>query len=80
MCIQQLERRILLNDKNKTTIEEDNYGTVEWKCDACSKIKEYTPDESENAEVPRPNTNPEDLDYYVPCPFCKKGQNVTPDF
>lgn len=65
--------------KNNTTIEE-HYGTVEWKCDTCGKIKEYTPDESENAEVPRPNTDPEDLDYYVPCTFCKKGQMLPPTF
>ena len=69
-----------MTTKNKTIIAEKDYGTVEWKCDSCGKIKKYTPDESENAEVPRPNTNPEDLDYYVPCPFCKKGQMLPPTF
>lgn len=62
------------NNTLETIVKQANT----WKCDSCGKIKEYTHDESEKAEIPRPDTNPEALEYYVPCPFCKKGQMLPP--
>lgn len=66
--------------KNKTVIidENDLYEPVEWKCDSCNKIKAYTDEELETAELPKPSTKPEDWNYYIPCPFCKKGSMLPP--
>jgi hypothetical protein len=60
------------------TMDEELFDPVEWKCDSCGKIKEYTDKELEKAECPRPGTKPEDWDWHVPCPFCKKGSLFPP--
>jgi rubredoxin len=66
--------------KTKTTIASDEFddAPIEWICDTCGKIKEYTDTEIEKAEGPKPGTKPEDWDYHIPCPFCKKGSMIPP--
>lgn len=65
--------------KQQTIVEEDElYDPVEWQCDSCGKIKAYTDAELETAEQPKPGTKPEDWDYRIPCPFCKKGSMLPP--
>ncbi len=56
----------------------DEFPPVEWKCDTCGKIKEYTDGEIEKTECPKPETKPENWDYHLPCPFCKKGSMLPP--
>lgn len=58
--------------------EIELYDPVEYKCDSCDKIKAYTDEELETAEIPKPGTLPSDWDYYIPCPFCKKGSMLPP--
>jgi hypothetical protein len=51
-----------------------------WVCDTCGKELTPTDEEIEQLERPRPNTKPEDWDYYMPCPFCKTGEIQQPTF
>lgn len=65
-------------DAEKDYSFDDEYPPVEWQCDTCGKIKEYTDVEIEKTECPKPGTKPEDWDYHLPCPFCKKGSMLPP--
>ena len=51
-----------------------------WVCDTCGKELTLSDEEIEQLERPRPNTRPEDWDYYMPCPFCKTGEILQPTF
>jgi hypothetical protein len=51
-----------------------------WVCDTCGNELTLTNEEIEELEQPRPGTRPEDWDYYMPCPLCKKGEILQPTF
>ncbi|MBV9484281.1 MAG: hypothetical protein JO249_26535 [Acidobacteria bacterium] len=64
--------------------EHPEYGIVHiapsqgWACDTCGKEFTFTDEEIEKLERPRPNTKPEDWDYYMPCPVCITGEIQQP--
>jgi translation initiation factor 2 beta subunit (eIF-2beta)/eIF-5 len=65
--------------KNMATALEDHDPYI-WKCSACGKEKKYTQEEIDKKKKPWSDPQNHDMDYYVTCPFCKKGEMEPPTF
>lgn len=64
-------------DENNTF---DIYPPAGLICDSCGKAIPLTDEEAAKLEPPKPNTKPEDWDYYIPFPLCKTGSVQQPTF
>jgi len=50
-----------------------------FKCDSCGKEKQYTEEEIDTTKKPYPDPRNHAFDFYITCPFCKKGVMEPPE-
>lgn len=57
----------------------DEFDPFLWKCDSCKKERKYTQEEIDTTKKPFTNPQDHDRDYYVTCPFFRKGVMEPPE-
>lgn len=62
----------MANIQDKDDREED-LDPFRFACDSCGKTKVYDEDEIDKMKKPHPNPKEYAYDFFIPCPFCKKG-------
>lgn len=57
-----------------------DFDPFNFKCNSCGKEKVYTDAEIDTKKKPYPDPQNYDYDFYITCPFCKKGVMEPPAF
>lgn len=68
---------IVVKDFSKALEEHDPFI---WKCDLCGKERKYTQEEIDKQKKQWHDPQNHDRDYFVTCPFCRKGEMEPPTF
>lgn len=57
----------------------EDFDPFTFECDSCGKTKVYTEEEIEKVKKPHPKPETYMFDFFIPCPFCKKGFMEPPE-
>ena len=66
--------------KVKVIKNTDDYDPFTFQCTSCGKKKVYTQEEIDKTKKPHPKPETYMFDFFIPCPFCKKGFMEPPTF